>query len=156
MRNQTMTIPANESETVASLVQATNMIIKYGLPAVSGTGILFNTATIFVLSNRKKFKNNFYDFLICRCFCNLVVCCFGVFYEKTLNCSTCEYDYTHLFLNWYVLHFPIRVAFMASIISDNLIVLNRLANLYNYTTSLFFKLSKRVSFLTLCSFFSEF
>lgn len=83
------------------------------------------------------------DFIRCRCICNFIVCFLGVFYTilPDIDCAT---DYATLRSTLSILA-PLRIAHFASFISDNLLVLNRLAHLSNKTNSMFYKLSKKVS-----------
>ena len=93
----------------------------------------------------KEFKHNFYNFLRCRSVCNFSVCLVGIYYQRPDTiCENCRFDFNWINVNWFAIALPLRVFFMASFISDNLIVLNRLANLYDKKTSTFYKLSKRV------------
>lgn len=117
----------------------------YCLRVIAAFGVLFNLATILLLFN-KRFKHKFYDFLQCRCACNLIVCllatisCLGL-----LPCIGCEDDYASLVILTFVWAFPGRMALMASAISDNLLILNRLVTLYQWKNSIFKKFSKKVS-----------
>lgn len=133
----------NDSQTVAYLKKASDLVIEYGIHGVSIIGTLFNIITIIVLTTRF-FDHKFYNFLRCRCICNLGVCLFGIFFEG-LPKSEVAVEYLTLYNQWFLVFFPMRVFFLASAISDNLIILNRLATLYEKNNSIFFTLSKKVS-----------
>lgn len=137
----------NDSERAFFLSKASDFVVNYGINGVSLVGIFFNIVTITVLATRF-FEHKFYNFLQCRCICNLAVCLTGVFFKELANRGE-EVEYLPLFLNWFVINIPMRIFFLASVISDNLIILNRLTNLYNKKESIFYGLSKKVSFLTL-------
>lgn len=120
-------------------------IFKYIIRSVAAVGILLNLLTVILLFS-KKFEHKFYDFLQCRCVCNLIVSLFTV-YTSPLQCRGCEDDYTSLFINIFVIQWPTRSAYLASAVSDNLLVLNRLVNLYQSRDSVFNTLSKKVNVL---------
>lgn len=121
-------------------------ILKYLhiIRSIAVLGVLLNLTTILLLL-KKKFEHKFYDFLRCRCFCNLIVCIFST-YTSRLQCRGCESDYIDLIINVFVIQWPTRSAYIASAISDNLLILYRLVNLYQWTDSVFMKLSKKVNF----------
>lgn len=124
------------------LIETTAYLSEYVIPIISAIGVLCNLFGVTILSNRK-LKNKFYDFLWCRCFCNLVICFFGVFF-KNLKIPN---DYRSLFLQWYFLILPSRILFFTSSISDLLLILNRLFFLFHKTNSSLMKLPKWVSFI---------
>ena len=117
-------------------------IANYGIPAVSVIGTLFQIATIIVFTNTW-FQHCVYDFLQCRSVCNLVVCLVGIFNQQ-LPLQYCHTDYSRLSFDWCVLLLQ-RSAYIASVISDNLLILNRLATLHEWKASVFNRLSKKVS-----------
>lgn len=139
------TIEQNEGETVLQLRRAKDIVTQYGIHGVSGIGSLINIATIMVLTNRK-FMHNFYDFLRCRCACNLVVCLCGIFFHEIPDLDTHTEEYLSLIFIWFAFFIPMRIALLASFISDNLLIVNRLATLYDRSISVFYKLSKKVGF----------
>ena len=130
------------STSVDYLNRFTDNIIKYGIHGISAIGITFNAVTLFVLSNQN-FKHKYYDFLRCRCICNLVVCVTGAMY-KDLTMRDTESDYYELFYEWLVVNLPKRIAFFASAISDILLILNRYVTLCDKKKSVFYRLSKSV------------
>ena len=131
----------NQSTTAANLIKAVEVVI-YSIRGISVIGTLFNISTIIVLT-RPKFRHNFYNFLRCRCCCNLFVCLVGIFFYDLPDIET-QCDYISLLFIWNVTILPMRVAFLSSFISDNLLVLNRLLNLYEMKSSIFYRLSKKV------------
>jgi hypothetical protein len=72
------------------------------------------------------------------------VCVIGIFYHIFGGWKLCATNYVTVFVQFYLLLLPLRIAFIASVISDNLLILNRLANLYDMKESTFLKLSKTV------------
>lgn len=133
---------------IASLTSAKDTLDTYPFRIVSGVGVIFNYYTLYAL-NRYRRRYKFHDFFICRCFCNLVVCFLALFYKQDLPglvlCSECKMDYWILFFQSYLAMILIRVALMASAISDILLINNRIALLYNKKESRFYTLSKKVS-----------
>lgn len=119
-------------------------VISYAIRGISAFGVLFNLTTILLLF-KSKFQHKFYDFLQCRCVCNLTVCLLFAYYSPTA-CRGCVVDYKSLIVNIGFL-FPLRMALIASGISDNLLILNRLANLCRWSNSVFSTLSKKVNVL---------
>lgn len=126
------------------LDEATDILSDSVIPGICIFGILFNTFGITILSSHT-LTNKFYDFLWCRCFYNLVICIFGVFFTnlKTPN------KYMTLILEWHCLVLPSRILFFTSTITDVLLILNRLCYIANKTENLLMKLPKAVrSFLS--------
>lgn len=118
------------------------IIIDYGIHGVSMIGTILNLLTIILL-NSHKFKHKFYNFLWCRCVCNLLVCVVGIFTQSS-PCEFCLYDYLDLYFLMYGVLFSTRIALFASAISDNLLILNRLYNLYPDMNEAFDSLPKLV------------
>lgn len=113
---------------------------------VSFLGVLFNAFSLIVLmsaSATSQLQHHFYKFLACRCFCSLVVCLTGIFSGVVLAWKLLETNYIRIFL-FYYWHIPLRVVLFAAIISDNLLVLNRIVTLHDVKASIFYKLSKKV------------
>ncbi len=110
---------------------------------VSILGISFNTFSMILMLN-VKFKHNFYDFLRCRCFTNLVVCLCALVYAIFGGLKVCRTSYIEMSVAFYVALLPLRLAFLASVICDNFLLLNRLVNLYKIKNSIFSNLSKKV------------
>ena len=147
MTNFNLTVQKNQSEIALYLSKAADSVVEFGVHGVSGIGTIFNIITIILLANRK-FEHNFYDLLRCRCVCNLAVCLLGIFFIP-LPGKEVTVEYFPLVLTWFCITWPMRAAFFASVISDNLLISNRLANLYEKSNSVFFKLSKKVCFYAL-------
>lgn len=120
-------------------------VTAHGIHYISLVGTFINILSLYVLTN-KDFKHNFYDFLRCRCFCNLLVCLIGIFDTKIIPENQAA-DYTGLYSDWYLIHIPKRGILFGSAISDNLLVMNRLVSFYEIKDSIFFSLSKKVTFL---------
>ena len=133
---------STSSDIVGRLAIAEDVII-YIIRGISAFGALFNLTTILILFKKSKFQHKFYDFLQCRCVCNLCVCLLLAYYVP-LVCRGCEADYTSLIVNLFVIQFPLRMILMASSVSDNLLIYNRLVNLYQRTNSIYYNLSKKV------------
>lgn len=138
-----MFLPRNKSETTVYLNKVSDLIVEYGIHGVSVFGSLFNIVTIIVLATNF-FDHKFYNFLRCRCICNLAVCLIGIFLDELPKTNE-TVEYFSLFYQLFAITLPLRVFFIASAISDNLIILNRLATLYEKNSSIFFTLSKRAS-----------
>lgn len=134
----------NKNETAVYLNKASDLVIQYGINGVSVIGALFNFATLIVLATNY-FDHRFYNFLRCRCICNLAVCSVGIFYYDLTNINV-TVEYLPLYYQWLVIRLPMRLFFSASIVSDNLIILNRLAVLYKKHDSIFYTLSKKVNY----------
>jgi hypothetical protein len=145
MNNSNYTIQSAVSEYTLVLNKATDLLIVYGFRGMSVIGTLFNITTIIVL-RRNIFKGSFYEFLRSRCVCNILVCLICCFYKKLDSmCEGCEDDFVDIYINWVVFCLLLRVAFFASFIADILIVLNRLAMMFDRKNSFFYALSKRVN-----------
>lgn len=144
MNNSNRPPATNESETALHYIKVSDLIFEFGINGVSSVGSVVNIITILLLTN-KKFDHKFYNFLRCRCICNLAVCLVGIFI-KTMPKKDMVVEYLPLFYQWFVINLPARVFFYASSLSDNLLILNRLANLDKKRDSIFFSLSKKVSF----------
>lgn len=132
---------ANQSELpFLCVVQPQGTIIKF-TNGISIIGTILNIIYIFSLFCVKR-DYTAWNFIRCRCICNLLVCFFGVFYTKLpeMDCLT---DYktllTMLFIDW-----SIRIYLFSSLISDNLLILNRLAHILNQTKSRLYTLSIKV------------
>lgn len=145
--NITSLIETNRTNAVVLALDLTQEIMINSSRIVSIIGIFVNLFGLLVLRN-ERLVEKFYDCLFCRCFCNTVVCLFGtihykrVFIERPMN-------YSLAFFHAYF-YFPLtRVAFMASIICDVLLILNRLVLLFGKRTNVFFILSKKVNYFNL-------
>ena len=125
-----------------SFYEASDIVINYGIRPISIIGILFNIFTIILLVD-KRFTHRFYDFLRCRCVCNLFVCLFGSYFMIFPDQGV-VFNYNQLYLIWLGNQTPLRGALLSSFISENMLILNRIANLYNNKTSVFYSLSKKV------------
>lgn len=143
MNNPNLTVKTNVSETALKYIKVADHLER-GVHVVSGIGTLFNIVTILLLTNRN-FNLKFYDFLRCRSICNLAVCLVGIFLSE-IPLEHEILNYWSLVSTWFVINVPMRIAFIASAISDNLIILSRLLNLYNKKNSVFYTLSKKVSY----------
>ena len=138
-----LTTQANTSEFELLFNQISDVTDKYVNLGVSILGVTFNILSLLVLMDLN-LTHNFYDFLRCRCVCNLTVCTIGLLYASFGDSRLCGTSYGTIFVSLSVLYFPLRNAYYASVISDNLLILNRLLNLFDMKGSLFFKLSKKV------------
>lgn len=137
-------ISFNESTASSAAVWAKRteaLINDYANCIVSIVGTVLNLFTLLLLTNNA-FKHKFYDFLRCRCFCNLIVCAFGIVYVDVF-CRGCPVNYARLLLYSNLVHIPLRMAFLASAISDVLLIINRLSMLFNRKESGICKLSKK-------------
>jgi hypothetical protein len=137
-------IQTNGSSLTNNLNKAAAIV---GIRVISGIGIVFNIITLIVLFN-KKYKHKFYDFLRCRCISYLVVCIYGVLFKNFTETNEVD-DYLYILVDWFVIFLPIRITFLASAITDILLVLNRFVNLCDRKTIIFYTLSKKVSAIDL-------
>lgn len=110
---------------------------------ISLIGSVLNLIIICNLINAKR-QYTFWNFIRCRCLCNLLVCFLGSFYTivPDMDCVT---DYETL-IKSLLIFVPLRIAIFASFISDLLLILNRLAQLLNQKNSMFYALSMKVSY----------
>jgi len=140
--------PSNDSEVISTIATAKNLLENYEIHIVSVIGVLFNFHSLFIIKNYiPNFK--FYDFFLCRCVCNLVVCFFGIFFKlaliESIICEECmRPSYLQLYLQVYFVCIPLRIAFLSSAVSDILLIMNRVALLYYRHLSAFYTLSVRV------------
>lgn len=111
----------------------------YAILGISSLGTLLNICGICLLLN-KQLRHCFYDFLRCHCSCNLIVCLLGLV-DATLSCFICKDNFSKLCLTLVLCK---RVALLASVTSDILLILNRWATLLDNKKSVFYKLSKKV------------
>lgn len=134
----------NVSKFEPLMADISETIDRYALTSTAVIGILFNVFGLVLLWD-KSLKHNFYQFLQCRCFSNLAVCIIGlvlgIFNRWKLMCRA---DYQNIFIIHFVGFIPIRIAFQASLFTDNLLILNRLVNLFDMKNSIFYQMSKRV------------
>lgn len=137
---------SNESNSTYSETFAT-IITDYLIPSISTVGTLFNAFSLIVLNHKNLSTIRFYHFLRCRTFCNLVVCFFGVFYKKVACKEVCHFNYESLYLTWFVIILPTRIAFSASVHADILLILNRLTLLSESKQTIFYSISKKAYFL---------
>ena len=141
----------NNSELIKSLTETKDILENYGIRLISIIGVVFNTYSLNVLPRKKADQSltfKFYDFLWCRCFCNLLVCFFGIFFNPniklSLSCKECQSDYWQLYLQVFLNVIPLRIAFMSSAISDILLILNRVALLFDKRSNYLYKISIKV------------
>ena len=119
---------------ISKIATAKNLLENYEIHIVSVIGVLFNFHSLFIIKNYiPNFK--FYDFFLCRCVCNLVVCFFGIFFKpaliESIICEECmRPSYLQLYLQAYFVCIPLRIAFLSSAVSDILLIMNRVALLY--------------------------
>lgn len=112
---------------------------------ISIIGTVFNSFSLKVLHN-VKYELKFYDFLRSRCVTSLFVCFLGIFlFSSSVPCQRCLFDYWTLYLQFYLVFIPLRIALMASGISDILLGLNRVAVLYERKKCFFYSISKIVT-----------
>lgn len=133
------------SEIVVALDLVREIIGNYGSRGISVVGTLVNLFGLLALRNRN-LEEKFYDCLYCRCFCNLVVCLLESYHSQT-PCMECQGDYIMTCLQIYFYYPWTRIAFMASIICDILLIFSRLLLLLNKRDNMFFTLSKKVFIL---------
>lgn len=82
--------------------------------------------------------------VVCLQILNLVVCLLGGLHHRH-PCLNCPGDYILTLLSTF-LYYPLeRIAFMASIICDVLLILSRLVLLFNKRTNVFCTLSRKVN-----------
>ncbi len=136
-------IPSNTAGFSLLLYQIANTADQHVSLGVSIFGTVFNMFSLIVLLDLN-LTHNFYDFLRCRCLSNLAVCLIGIFYYIHDGWIICAAKYSHVLVSFFFLLLPMRMALLASAICDNLLILNRLANLYNKKHCIILKLSKKV------------
>lgn len=135
------------SETVVALDLAREIIANYGTRGISGFGLLVNLVGLLVLRN-KRLEEKFYDFLFCRCFCNLIVCLFGSFYNRPA-CPKCPTNYILACVQIFLYQPWSGIALLASLISDVLLIFSRLLFVFDKRTNVFFELSIKFEFIPL-------
>ncbi len=131
----------NPSELLLSLIEIRDIVINYVIRGISGIGIFFNIFSLTVVLH-KSLKHNFYDFLRCRCICNLIVCILTIFYGR-LVLENCPVNYQWLYFAWFI-NVQIRLVLLASSISDILLIINRYVTIYDMKKSVFYKISRKV------------
>lgn len=124
-----------------SLIEAREIVINYGIRGISALGIILNVLSL-ILIMRRQLTHNFYDFLRCRCICNLVVCIVGLGYTRAVF-SECLENYRLIVFQW-TGNTLFRTALLASSFSDNLVIINRYVILCNKKRSILNKMSKKV------------
>lgn len=132
---------SNQTESMCNPQTPIEITIKL-TNGISIIGTLLNMGYFISLIFEKRNYTAF-DFIRCRCICNFIVCFLGVFYTivPDIDCVT-----DHAILrNILSILAPLRITHFASLISENLLILNRLAHLSNKTNSMFYNLSKKVS-----------
>lgn len=111
------------------ITTAKDMLGNYAIRTVCVIGLLFNFYTLKALLD-ERLKLKFYNFQRCRCFCSVCICLLGIFYPS--------YPLEALI--------PLRMGFLASAISDILLILNRVVLMYDQKKSIFYALSKKVNY----------
>jgi hypothetical protein len=151
MNSTNYTIGGGNTNDIAEYItKARDLLIDYGVRGISAAGVLFNLLTIIVLHKKNIFKHSFYEFLRCRCICNLLVCLVGIYFQRPDKfCENCVANYIEICINWFAVIIPGRIAFLAAIISDILIISNRLSTISSndQNKGFFNKLTKKVNLL---------
>ena len=140
----------NTNDFAEYITKARDLLIDYGVRGISAAGVLFNLLTIIVLNKKNIFKHSFYEFLRCRCICNLLVCLVGIYFQRPDKfCENCVANYIEICINWLAITIPCRIAFFAAVISDILIISNRLSTISSndQNKGFFNKLPKKVNLL---------
>ena len=124
------TMPGQELSTLFQVLDLIRVIIRdYFSRVVSGLGIILNLIFLVILLN-KKLKNSIYNFFWSRSFCNLIVCIFGLAYMDFPDVREKRPLYI-LIHQVYITGFTMRLALLASVLTDCFLILNRLFNLSN-------------------------
>jgi hypothetical protein len=105
------------------------ILTNYIIRLVSGTGVILNISSLILLKD-KKLKHPIYDHLWCRGLCNLIACIFGTANLLFYPTGT-EQSFEMIFITYYVVGIPMRIAFLASAFSELSLILNRLAVVRN-------------------------
>ncbi len=142
MNSSNLTDSRNLSQVAGYLMRATH-IVTYSVNTVSAIGVLFNLFTLSMML-KSQFKHKYYDFLRCRVFIHMCICMPGVFLQN-LPCMGCTTDFVFLNVQWYAITLPARILFLAGVICDNLLILNRLVNIQDLNDHILNKLSKKVN-----------
>ncbi len=83
-----LTTQANTSEFELLFNQISDVTDKYVNLGMSILGVTFNILSLLVLMDLN-LTHNFYDFLRCRCVCNLTVCTIGLLYASFGDSRLC-------------------------------------------------------------------
>ena len=108
----------------------TFILENYVCRVVTGLGIIFNMCLLRLLLN-KRLTHTMYNYLWSRAFCNMIVCLFGLVYMDFPRQIISQLPYYRLIYQAYMITALIRTAFLASAVSDILLVLNRYFNILN-------------------------
>ncbi len=135
------------SDSVLRLQLIRDLITTYGIPVISVIGTVLNICSGTLLL-KVQLTHSFYQFLFCRCVCNLLVCLFGIFFSNLVCEKECTDSFVHLNIHWFLLIFPKRSALLASFVSDILLILNRMLTIYERKDcNYFLKMPKWVSLI---------
>lgn len=147
--NSTSVASNSTVQACQTLQIAGELISNYVIRFIGALGIFVNLITLAILLIKKsKFQNNYYNFVWCRQFSNLIVCILGAGYLAQ-SCQVClDYDLT--FYEYFLSRIPLRIAFLASIVSDNLLVANRIYVISGIQNTLT-RLTKKMN-LSICLF----
>lgn len=144
MNQSQMINNSSNSHNTSFLTDASDIIQSYVIKSISALGIVFNIFSIILLL-RKVSTQQIYKFVFCKFFCNTFICSIGLFYSNIICPKLCEIRYTDLFVQIFISGLPLRIAILASSISDIILLLNRYLILKRSHRS--FKQSKMVILL---------
>jgi hypothetical protein len=114
---------ANMTTSFLVLIQTSNIIENYAIRFISIAGVVLNFISLVIVLN-KDLNHFIYTYIWSRFFCNSIVCATGAGYVKpcTINCRQ---TYFAVFYQWYLNGIPLKVALLASTMSEILLILNR-------------------------------
>ena len=106
-----------------------DIIGYYIITIISVIGVVINSVCLIIMFNETLHKTNkFYVYVIIKTIADLLVCLIGIFYLNA-DCLICEdtvyNSYVILFLRWYIIRIPTRIIYLASSISEIILILNR-------------------------------
>jgi len=131
------------------LDQTKFFLLNYLGRVIYGFGILLNAFFLFLLL-KKCFKNPIYNYFWSRAFCNLMASIFGVIYVQ-FPTELMVYEKYSLIHHFYISGSTTRAVFLASSVSDILLIVNRYYSMTEKRNSFFAKISKKAN-LFLCYF----
>ena len=124
---------------IRGLNQVFNVIAFYVLTPVSAFGFILNLLTVTLLARSKlsRLNTTFYESFFCRCFCDIIVCLFGITNMNFVCVFKCNLvteigsvwssstTYEQLFFIAFI-EFPgVRISLLASVYSEISLILNR-------------------------------
>ena len=129
---------SEDFDSIIKLYNFTYVIAYYVMIPVSAFGFIVNLLTVILLARSKltRFNATFYDSFFCKCFCDTIVCLFGIT-NMNFACIKCilvteigsvwsvNSSYEYIFFGTYIEIPAFRTSLLASAYSEIALILYR-------------------------------